>query len=134
MPYVSNNPRHWEGESVGSGQCVAYAQKAAGMPLTAHWKQGDTVQGNEDLKPGTAIATFDATGRYGNHTDGRSHVAIFLSQDKNGIKVLDQFMKRVKDPATGETKRLPQPVTERTIYFRPAARAENDGRNYHVVE
>jgi hypothetical protein len=31
---------------------------------------GELVKGNMTIAPGTAIATFDADGRYGNHTDG----------------------------------------------------------------
>jgi len=31
--------------------------------------------GNMTILPGTAIATIDDDGRYGNHTDGRSHAA-----------------------------------------------------------
>lgn len=41
------------------------------------------------MVPGTAIATFDPSGKYGNHTDGRSHAAIYLGQDATGIQVLD---------------------------------------------
>lgn len=92
MAYIAATPRAYIGQSVGSGQCVAFTQKAANMPRTAAWRRGALVKGNTSITPGTAIATFDVDGRYGNHTDGRSHAAIYLGQDENGIKVLDQWM------------------------------------------
>ncbi len=39
----------------------------------------------------TAIATFDANGRYGNHTNGTSDAAIYLSQDMRGVEIIDQW-------------------------------------------
>ena len=120
MPYVANNPRHWEGHSVGSGQCVAYVQETAGAPLTSAWRRGALVQDNVAIRSGTAIATFNADGTYGNHGDGSSHAAIFLRQDGTAIYVLDQWWGHA--------------VSERAIHFRPAQRSENDGRNYYVVE
>ena len=58
------------------------------------------------LRPGTAIATFDPDGRYGNHTDGRSHAAIYLGQDATGIRVIDQWVRRVN----GKTDFSPSPT------------------------
>lgn len=81
---------------------------------------GALVQGNVTIRPGTAIATFDDDGRYGNHSDGRSHAAIYLWQDSAAIYVLDQW--------SGHA------VSQRAIHFRSAHRSENDGRNYYVVE
>jgi hypothetical protein len=72
MAYIAKTPLAYVGQSVGNGQCVAYTQKAANMPRTVAWKRGELVKGNMTIAPGTAIATFDADGRYGNHTDGRS--------------------------------------------------------------
>ncbi|HJS88205.1 MAG TPA: BPSL0067 family protein [Acetobacteraceae bacterium] len=91
--YVATDPERWIGHSsVGSGQCVALVQRATGAPLTAQWRRGALVKGNMALRPGTAIATFDPNGRYGNHTDGRSHAAIYLGQDAHGIRVIDQWI------------------------------------------
>ncbi|WP_226991913.1 BPSL0067 family protein [Cronobacter condimenti] len=50
------------------------------------------VKGNKSLAPGTVIATFDESGRFGNHTDGRSQAAIYLGQNVHGMIVLDQWM------------------------------------------
>ncbi|SMC29468.1 hypothetical protein SAMN02745857_03856 [Andreprevotia lacus DSM 23236] len=133
MPYIAGNPRKFVDESVGNGQCVAYARAAAQMPHTAAWQRGTLVKGNLDLQPGTAIATFDDNGHYGNHTDGRSHVAIYLGQDASGIRVLDQWVAHKRDQA-GHKITVPQPVHERIILFRKAPRVENNGDNYYVVE
>ncbi|WP_234012092.1 BPSL0067 family protein [Cronobacter dublinensis] len=133
MTYIAATPRAYIGQSVGSGQCVAFTQKAANMPRTAAWRRGALVKGNTSITPGTAIATFDADGRYGNHTDGRSHAAIYLGQDSTGIKVLDQWMRRDVDKL-GRPITVPHTVSPRTIFFRSSPRAENNGVNYYVVE
>ena len=67
MAYIAATPRAYIGKSIGSGQCVAFTQKAANMPRTAAWRRGVLVKGNTSIAPGTVIATFDADGRYGNH-------------------------------------------------------------------
>ncbi|MEN0580166.1 BPSL0067 family protein [Phytobacter palmae] len=85
------------------------------------------------MTPGTAIATFDAYGRYGNHTDGRSHAAIYPGQDANGIQVLDQWMGHSTDKR-GEKVITPHSVSQRTIRFTQQLRPENVGGNYYVVE
>ena len=133
MAYIALTPRSYIGRSVGSGQCVAFTQKAANMPRTAAWRRGALVKGNLDIAPGTAIATFDANGQYGNHTDGRSHAAIYLRQDANGIVVLDQWVRHfVNKDGTRGTE--PKAVSERTIKFQRSPRLENNGENYYVVE
>jgi len=92
-----------------------------GLPATASWRRGDPVQG-ADLQPGTAIATFDPNGTYGNHVDGRSHAAIFLASHTDGsIDVLDQW--------------LGQAVHQRTIRNRRGAGdAVNDASRYYTIE
>ena len=73
------------------------------------------------IPAGTAIATFDPSGTYGNHTDGRSHGAIYVSQNADGVLVYDQW--------TG------QPVHQRTIHFRNGSgSAVNDGDQFYVVD
>lgn len=82
----------YAGQSVGTGQCVALVQAAdTSVGLTRTWAQGAQVQGNTEIQPGTAIATFDSTGRYANATDGSSHAAIYLGQNAQGIQVMDQW-------------------------------------------
>lgn len=133
MAYIAVTPRSYIGQSVGNGQCVAFTQKAANMPHTAAWQRGTLVKGNVNLVPGTAIATFDPSGKYGNHTDGRSHAAIYLGQDATGIQVLDQWVRHDTDK-TGRPISVPHRVSPRTIFFRKSPRTENNGDNYYVVE
>ena len=71
--------------------------------------------------PGTIIATFDPDGTYGNHTDGRSHVAVLLEYNSAGLWCLDQW--------------VGQPVHERLIQFRDGgAKPVNDADQYYTVE
>lgn len=92
MPFVASQHERYIGTTQGTGHCVALVREAAGAPITTQWRRGDPVHGSE-LAPGTAIATFDPSGRYGNHPDGRSHAAIFLAQFEDGsLAVLDQWI------------------------------------------
>lgn len=121
MPYIAQNPSSYAGQVVGNGQCVAFVQTASGAPVTASWSQGALVKGNA-CQVGTAIATFDGDGTYGNHTDGTSHAAIYVSQDAIGIQVWDQW--------------LGQPVHQRTIRFQGGAsgvKPVNDGDAFYVI-
>ncbi|EOL9052328.1 BPSL0067 family protein [Cronobacter turicensis] len=89
MAYIAKTPRAYIGQVVDNGQCVAFTQRAANMPHTIAWRRGALVKGNDSIAPGTAIATFDQNGRHGNHTDGRSHAAIYLGQNAYGIVVVN---------------------------------------------
>ncbi|GAB3407112.1 BPSL0067 family protein [Massilia agilis] len=133
MSYVAINPRKFEDTSVGSGQCVAFVQAATQVGPTRNWTRGKLVMG-ANLPVGTAIATFDEQGRYANDTHGRSHAAIYLGQTAVGIRVLDQWSHRKKQP-DGTVKVVPHMVQERTIYFQPQSLKEvDDGRKYYVIE
>lgn len=116
--YVAASPSQWLGQSVGTGQCVAYVQTASGAPLTSAWQRGARAKGNLFLASGSAIATFDANGTYGNHTNGTSHAAIFLAQDSTGLAVYDQW--------------LGQPVHHRIIRFGGSPEV-NDGNEFFVI-
>jgi hypothetical protein len=84
--YVADDPQQWLGHSsVGTGECVALVQAATGAPRTTEWRPGVQVQGNVNIRPGTAIATFDDDGHY------TGHAAIYLGQDAHGIHVIDQW-------------------------------------------
>ena len=76
---VSDIQREYLGKVIGSGQCVAFVEAVAKTPLTARWNRGGIVAGDMTIAEGTAIATFDPDGTYGNHRDGRSHGAIYVS-------------------------------------------------------
>lgn len=121
-PFVAVNPQRFLTQSVGDGECVAFVRAASGAPHTSAWRQGRAVKGHHALAAGTAIATFDPSGRYGNHTDGRSHAAIYLRQDNASLVVLDQW-RRPKVQA----------VHERNINF-GGATPVNDGDAFFVIQ
>ena len=109
------------GHPVGSGQCVALVHTLSpGIGRTAGWAPGARVKGNLSLQPGTAIATFDKSGRYANATDGSSHAAIYLGQNEQGVQVLDQW--------------AGNPAAVRTIaWTNPNGAAANTGSALRVV-
>ena len=123
--YVADNPRQWAGlPSVGTGECVPLVQQATGAPLTRQWRPGVTVRGNTAIRPGTAIATFYENGRYS------GHAAIYLGQDENGVRVLDQWNVRHRDGTVSQ-----HTPSERTLPFNDPRHARVDrGESYGVVE
>ncbi len=73
------------------------------------------------MPKGTAIATFDTDGTYGNHTDGRSHAAICHEELPEGLLVWDQWFKH--------------PVAPRLIRFKNGSGlACDDGDQFYVIE
>jgi hypothetical protein len=123
MAYIATDPDSYQNTVVGSGQCVAFVQQASGAPLTSGWNQGSKVRGDLALPAGTAIATFDSSGRYTNSTDGTSHAAIYVGQNEIGLQVWDQWKG--------------QPVHQRTIRFQGGAvgvKPVNDGDAFYVID
>lgn len=88
-------------EKVGSHQCVALLQHYSGMLPTSNWREGVKVLGHADIKKGTAIATF-VNGRYPNLSHG-NHAAYFVSQNKNGLWIVDQW--KTSDPKWSTVKK-----------------------------
>lgn len=120
MSWAADDPEAYVGQHVANSQCVRYVQACAKCPHTSHWKPGVKVRGNE-VEFGTAIATFDPDGKYGNHTDGRSHAAILIEETDAGLRVFDQWVGHA--------------VSERIIRFRGGAgKWVNDGDRYFVIE
>ena len=100
------------------GQCVSYVKKVcSSLPATAAWKKGSPVKDNKDIKPGTVIATFNASGGYS------GHAAIYVSQSTAGIDVYDQWV----------TPPNPKAVGPRTLRFGAPVEV-NNGDKYHVVD
>lgn len=121
MAYICVDPESYDGKKVGSGECVALVQEAAGAPHTSYWKKGKQVRGDTSLSKGTAIATFDGNGRYANRSTG-NHAALYVSQESNGIWVYDQW-------------RAQGSVRKRLIRFRGGSgSASNDGDQFSVIE
>lgn len=75
-----------------------------------------------EITRGTAIATFDSSGRYPTDALGR-HAAIYLEHNQHRILVLDQWNDQ------GEVKQRP-------IWFnRPkGTKRSNDADTYYVIE
>jgi hypothetical protein len=120
MPFVAAHPERYLGKTVSTGQCVAFVREATGLPHTQYWVRGDPV-GTTDIATHTAIATFDANSRYGNHGDGRSHAAIFVQQHGAGIRVWDCY--------------LGTPVQQRVIRWKDGVGpAADDASRYYVIE
>ena len=119
MPYICKNPESYEGEVIGTGQCVAFVQRCAKAPVTSSWKEGEKVKGSTTIQKGTAIATF-TDGKYPNKGTG-NHAAIYLSQSDAGIWVYDQW--------------YGHPVEKRLIRFRGGSGSpSNDGDAFSIVE
>ena len=120
MPHVSTTHLKTYGTVIGNGHCVHLVRQTTGLPHTSLWRRGDPVRGS-GCAPGTAIATFDEDGSYGNHVDGRSHAALLLAENSDGIVVCDCWRG--------------QPVHERTIKYREGqGDAANDADRFYVVE
>lgn len=120
----ANNPggafQSYIGKSVGSGQCVDLVKATNGLPNTAQWSPGQSLAEHPDIPIGTPIATFDQNGKYGNHTDGTSHAAVFLGYNDDGsMKVLDQW--------SGH------PAQVRNIQFNNSKAVVDNGYQYRVI-
>jgi hypothetical protein len=131
MPYYANirkvNALVQDKKLVGDGQCVSLIHAVTVAPGASVWHQGEHVAGSKGILPGTIIATFDSNGRYGNHTDGTSHAAIYIGQTPSGIIVIDQWKGHGARP-----DHVPQ---QRTIHIDGQSRmAVDKGINYYVVQ
>lgn len=113
---VCREAHQWRGQIVGDGHCVSFIKRCTKAPRTANWRPGEIVQGRE-LVPGTIIATFDGQ-NYPSRTG--YHAAIYISQDKSGIWVWDQWQGK--------------PVHQRLIrWHNRFASNANKGSSYRVV-
>ncbi|WP_100136606.1 BPSL0067 family protein [Snodgrassella alvi] len=97
-----------------SHECVAAVKHFAKAPQTTIWKKGARVKGNNSIRPGTAIATFDSRGKY------HGHAAIYINQTARGINVYDQWKG--------------QPLQTRELEFRGWGYVSNDGDQFYVIE
>jgi hypothetical protein len=120
MPHIASKHERHVGRSVGTGHCVPFVREVTGLGHTSTWRRGEPVRDGNHAS-GTAIATFDDDGKYGNHVDGRSHCAILVAVQENGLLVWDQW--------------LNHPVQQRVIRFRDGkGDAVNDGDRYFVID
>ena len=120
------------GDLVGNGECVTYV-KAVTPGLentqTSGWKAGEQVKG-ANLPTGTAIMTSTPGGGYPTGKSPR-HGAVYLGQNANGIRVLDQWAER-KD-SKGKVTRGSHVVQERTIRFTGKGGVD-DANSYFVIK
>jgi hypothetical protein len=119
--FIAVDTHKYVGKVVGNGHCMQLVQLVDPLvPHSSKLRQGIRVKG-ADLPRGAVIATFDANGRYANGTDGSSHVALLVSQNEEGLNVVDQW--------------VGHPTNTRTIRFKGGvAPACDDGDAYCVVE
>jgi hypothetical protein len=117
-PYTSNPPVAEQGNPSYSGQCVSYCTRVCStLPVaTRAWKQGKLVKGDSTVLPGTAIATFNADGRY------VGHAAIFENQTADGLNVVDQW-------CSGRGKA----IGGRMLRFGASGRS-NNGDGFYVID
>jgi hypothetical protein len=125
MSYLcAEPPTDIQGKSVDDGngnyegECVSLVKRTcSSIPATKDWKKGKRVKDIPLLAKFTAIATFDQNGRY------LGHAAIYVSQDKTGIWVWDQYNRPV-----------PKPVGTRLLTFDDKKTDVNNGNKYYVIE
>jgi hypothetical protein len=83
-----------------NAQCVDLTKDFSGMGDVSaghHWYPGEKVLDAKDLKPGTAIATFNDKGRFPNQKNWNS--GIYLGPGVNGdIWILDQWPHHAPQP------------------------------------
>src|SRR5262245_51775454 len=80
----------WKGKT----QCAIFVQNVTGAPETSLWSPGKKVKDAKtgEIPVGTAIATFDADGKYPTTDPPGRHAALYISHDANGIQVIDQYV------------------------------------------
>jgi hypothetical protein len=108
----------------GKTECAEFIRQATGAPQTTVWKRSKKVSEatSGEIARGTAIATFDSSGRYPIDALGK-HAAIYLEHDAERILVLDQWNDQ------GEVKQRP------IRFNRPkGTRRSNDADTFYVIE
>lgn len=108
----------------GNTECAEFVRQATDAPATTEWTAGKKVSDAKlgEIPRGTAIATFDAKGKYPTDALGQ-HAAIYLTHDANAIQVLDQWNSQ------GEVK--PRPIR----FNQPkGTRRSNDADTFYVIE
>jgi RHS repeat-associated protein len=93
-PLLDPNHKPSDQDIVGpNGECVDLTKKFSGMGDVSakhEWYPGETVSDAKDMKPGTAIASFDGKGRFPSESGWNS--GIYLGHGANGsIWILDQW-------------------------------------------
>ena len=128
-PLLDPNHKPSQSDVIGDGECVTACKKFSGLEgtSTSQWRAGPQVTTDKDVKPGTAIATFDSNGRYPKG-DQPKNSGIYLGRGTNGsIWILDQWPAR---SGTGQKDHPPQP---RELLTDNSRGASNNSNAYHVI-
>jgi len=136
-PLLDPNHNPSPSDIVGNGECVSACKKFAGLEgtSTSQWRAGEPVvidgKINPNIKPGTAIATFDSNGRYPGQDDPHKNSGIFLGAGVMGgpgsARILDQWPAYASNPA-----HPPQPRDMR-YYADPTHDVSNNSHAYYVI-
>lgn len=124
-PLLDPNHKPSDKDIVGNGQCVTACSKFSGVTGdTKRWRAGEGVADSRDIKPGTAIATFDGNARYPSGKDKNS--GPYLGPGTKGsIWILDQWPAHSPNSA-----HPPQP---REVLNDNTRGASNNANAYHVI-
>ena len=99
------------------GKCVSYVRFVTpGLPKAKQWTKGSLVKGDNKIAKGTVIATFNTEGHY------HGHAAIYESQSKQGIAVVDQW---ITTPA--------KPISRRVLRFGARGNSNNGDFQYLIL-
>lgn len=129
-PYIAADPTAFVGHGqVGNGECVALVRRAAGAPLSSSWRAGEPVESGA-VPVGTAVATIDPDGHYGNHTDGTSHAAIVTEWTPLGFWGLEQY--NIRD-ANGQVIHSVPPGVHFYEFGHIGRSPIDNGSNYRVI-
>ncbi|MDN2658224.1 BPSL0067 family protein [Neptunomonas phycophila] len=101
--FVYTKVKSLEGKpKVFGGQCAGLVQWYTKVGKADTWREGIQVRGNaSEIVSGTAVATFE-NGVYPNRSHG-NHAALYISQDSQGIWVMDQWTSK---PSISKRKML----------------------------
>ena len=126
-------------KGVGTGECVALIQHyLPEISQTATWQMGPRVQDMEakNIPKGAVIATF-WNGAYPKDRKRGKHAAFYLSHDKTGIKVVDQWSgtspKAAKAIRGGVGLIRFKGITIPSDQSRASPEMGNTGEYYHLV-
>ena len=130
MPYIYEKVDTLQDKpKVRNKECVALVQHyIATLPRSTTWKEGKAVLGNKDIVKGTAIATF-VDGRYLSLPTG-NHAAFYISQDANGIVIMDQWADDKKKPVVSKWHVRKKGKHPNGKYIDPS----NNAEAYSVIE
>ena len=142
MPFICQVPdKSIQGKLVDDGnggyvgECVSLVKHQCPQlrgRSTSTWTAGEFVKSATNIATLTAIATFNASGKYS------GHAAIFVSRNAQGIEVWDQWADRPAIAASTTQKARParpgKGVGKRVIRFDSSKSIVDDGNQYRIIQ